>query len=76
MFARTATNIPMSPAIPEQTAPSTNESVVHSAIVVALGSPGCGVRKNAYSTKISTARTTLSEKIVRYWRRRNAAAPS
>ena len=50
--------------------------MVQNAIVIFEGSPGWGVRKNAYSTKISTASATLRPKIVRYWRRRNAAAPS
>jgi len=76
MLARTATNMPISPAIPEHSAPNTNDSVVQKAIVVAGGSPGCGERKNAYSTKISAARKTLRVKMVRYCRRRNAPAPS
>src|SRR5256712_14227574 len=49
MLARTATNIPISPAIPEHTAPNTHDSVVQNAIVDAGGAAGRGGPKDADS---------------------------
>ena len=50
ILERTATYMPTMPATPEQSAPNRNDRVVVSASVLAAGSPGCGLRKKAYST--------------------------
>ena len=78
-LARTATNMPMMPEAIEHSAP-TKKAI---AVMIPIGRPAragtsatSGVSTSVMSTPMRTAPTTAKMKIVVYWRRMKATAPS
>ena len=78
-LARTATNMPMIPEAIEHRAPTKKATPVMIPIgrpAIAGTSATSGVSTQAISAPMRTEPTTANRKIVVYWRRMNATAPS